>query len=818
MGVVHRDMKPENILLDAEWRIRITDFGSAKCTDRDAQGQALSAAATGEDALRADATDADATPHPSLATSFVGTAEFVSPELLDQKQTTFMSDWWAFGAILYTLIAGVPPFRGPSEYTTFQKILHDPVTFPPAFPPAARSFISAFLQRNPAERLSEVRWSALANHPFFRADGTDQVEAEAGKGAVNSVFLDETAASSGDVTATLENDEASLPKIWRDLWTKPAPPLKAGIVVRPETPEGEAEDVFAMFDTESELAPTEDERYSASLHSHSIASVDPHRTTEGPGGSARPGLWGSPPVPGRSTSSVSGVPVNNEAGEVNDADNELDDRSSLAPSGYESSLHRRTSSGPVAGRPRAYGPDWPTSPVLRHNSLRPINSSASSPPTSMKNVQRASVGSFDRASPSKVRDRLKSSKLRHKAKRRLSKALFAAQGDLAHHVSHHVLHGHTPSSPALRSTGYTTSAPASPSLFQPQSTGRAPSALPPRAPPVGVVQTPPGPATVINSSAASYAGGTNSPTASPTDAGRAVCHRLTPSMERPPLAPVYVSTGSTGSVGDKAKANSSPSRLFFRRPSVRTSSFGPGQASTPPTPPTESRDDPGLDLHPGQDPHPHTVQPSTSGGSVDQAWRMRPGENIVLVAPVLQRKSGAAYLFSPKRRDLVLTDLGRLVVVKPPLGQGNLKIEFVLAPWARPGGAVLPLHSPSPLRDGDQDVSFVAAAAAPVPELVISIEPRGSKAFVLTTASKRQFFYEDPSGDNSYWLRALRRVMASAPVVPARAPASPITQVQTQSNSSPMSSSLQLTSPDFIPASPKATTSVTAPTTPTAEC
>ncbi|QLG72848.1 hypothetical protein HG535_0D05570 [Zygotorulaspora mrakii] len=102
-GIIHRDLKPENVLLNRFGRLMITDFGTA-ATPLNQQKQ--------ED-------DQNESPRCS---SFVGTAEYVSPELLLSNQCDFASDIWALGCIIFQFIMGVPPFRGKNELQTFEKI------------------------------------------------------------------------------------------------------------------------------------------------------------------------------------------------------------------------------------------------------------------------------------------------------------------------------------------------------------------------------------------------------------------------------------------------------------------------------------------------------------------------------------------------------------------------------------------------------------------------------------------------------------------------------------------------------------------------
>ncbi|QLQ78362.1 hypothetical protein HG537_0A06090 [Torulaspora globosa] len=90
-GVIHRDLKPENLLLSSDGRLMITDFGTATTSGG------------------------------SQCSSFVGTAEYVCPELLLHNQCDFSSDVWAVGCMIYQFVQGKPPFRGDNELQTFER-------------------------------------------------------------------------------------------------------------------------------------------------------------------------------------------------------------------------------------------------------------------------------------------------------------------------------------------------------------------------------------------------------------------------------------------------------------------------------------------------------------------------------------------------------------------------------------------------------------------------------------------------------------------------------------------------------------------------
>lgn len=158
-GVIHRDIKPENVLLDEKYRIQITDFGTAKLLERKKNGH------TGEE---------EDYPLDVRAKSFVGTAEYVSPELLENKYCGKPGDIWAFGCILYQLIAGKPPFKATNEYLTFQKITKLQYAFSAGFPLVLRDLIKQVLVLQPSRRATI---SQIQKHHFFHDINFDDSDA-----------------------------------------------------------------------------------------------------------------------------------------------------------------------------------------------------------------------------------------------------------------------------------------------------------------------------------------------------------------------------------------------------------------------------------------------------------------------------------------------------------------------------------------------------------------------------------------------------------------------------------------------------------------
>jgi len=132
-GVIHRDLKTSNVMIAADGRAKILDFGLAK----------LLPGATG------------AMPGAVSTTTGVvsGTPQYMAPEVLRGERADARSDLWALGVVLYEMAAGAPPFRGETGFELGAAILNaEPLPLPASLPAGMRTVIARCLAKDPAQR------------------------------------------------------------------------------------------------------------------------------------------------------------------------------------------------------------------------------------------------------------------------------------------------------------------------------------------------------------------------------------------------------------------------------------------------------------------------------------------------------------------------------------------------------------------------------------------------------------------------------------------------------------------------------------------
>lgn len=146
-GVAYRDMKPENLLLDAEGHIKLVDFGFAKRLGNNNDE------------------------HATETYTLCGTPEYLAPEVIHNKGHTTAVDWWALGILIYEFLTGYPPFWHQNPIEIYKQIVEKPVVFPqdPPISDEAKDIIRQFCTVDRSRRLGNISGGAakVKAHPFF---------------------------------------------------------------------------------------------------------------------------------------------------------------------------------------------------------------------------------------------------------------------------------------------------------------------------------------------------------------------------------------------------------------------------------------------------------------------------------------------------------------------------------------------------------------------------------------------------------------------------------------------------------------------------
>mmetsp|Transcript_2028 Transcript_2028/g.3813 ORF Transcript_2028/g.3813 Transcript_2028/m.3813 type:complete len:329 (-) Transcript_2028:48-1034(-) len=139
MHIAYRDLKPENLLLDKEGYLKITDFGFAKIVE-------------------------------DRTWTLCGTPEYLAPEIIQSKGHGLGVDWWALGILIYEMLAGYPPFYDENPFGIYQKILAGKIDFPGHFDSHAKDLIKKLLVADKSKRLGSLKSGAddIKKHKWFK--------------------------------------------------------------------------------------------------------------------------------------------------------------------------------------------------------------------------------------------------------------------------------------------------------------------------------------------------------------------------------------------------------------------------------------------------------------------------------------------------------------------------------------------------------------------------------------------------------------------------------------------------------------------------
>ncbi|XP_041990400.1 phototropin-2-like [Salvia splendens] len=169
LGIIYRDLKPENILLQKDGHIVLADFDLSLKTP--SRPQVIKPPLLKKRRKWSQPPPIFFAEPNTQSNSFVGTEEYIAPEIITGEGHSSAIDWWALGILVYEMLYGRTPFRGKNRQKTFANVLHKDLTFPSSIQVTlpARQLVHALLNRDPSSRLgSNGGANEIKEHPFFK--------------------------------------------------------------------------------------------------------------------------------------------------------------------------------------------------------------------------------------------------------------------------------------------------------------------------------------------------------------------------------------------------------------------------------------------------------------------------------------------------------------------------------------------------------------------------------------------------------------------------------------------------------------------------